>query len=61
MFSPFCLTSNVDSADRRRHYQQRKLEMLLFLRDGLERRLSAVKAAIETLEQQMKRDHQSAS
>ncbi len=61
MFSPFCLPSNVDSADRRRHYQSRKLEMLLFLRDGLERRLSAVKAAIETLEQQIERDQNPAS
>ncbi|KZR81327.1 hypothetical protein PMIT1342_01663 [Prochlorococcus marinus str. MIT 1342] len=61
MFSPFCISSNVDSADRRRHYQNRKLEMLLFLRDGLERRLSAVKAAIETLEQQIQRDQNPAS
>ena len=34
----------------------RKLRMLRFWRDGLERQLSAVSAAISTLEQQIERD-----
>ena len=39
-----------------RRHQERKLRMLRFWRDGVERQLSAVTAAISTLEQQMQRD-----
>jgi len=35
--------------------------MLLYWRDGLERRLSAVKASIDTLEKQIQRDQQPAN
>ena len=36
--------------------KSRKLRMLRFWRDGLERQLAAVSAAISTLEQQIARD-----
>lgn len=39
-----------------RRHQERKLRMLQFWRDGVERQLAAVNAAISTLEQQMQRD-----
>lgn len=39
----------------------RKLRMLRFWRDGLERQLSAVSAAISTLEQQIERDQSAQS
>ena len=49
-----CDPSDVRSS--RRRYQDRKLRMLSFWRDGLERQLAAINAAISTLEQQMQRD-----
>ena len=41
---------------RHQRYQERKLRMLTTWRDGLERQLAAVSAAISTLERQMERD-----
>jgi hypothetical protein len=37
----------------RRQHQERKLQTLSFWRDGLERQLAAINAAISTLERQM--------
>ncbi|MCT0199356.1 sigma factor SigF [Synechococcus sp. CS-1325] len=58
MFPSFgcCPGDNSDPQSRRRSYQERKLRMLTFWRDGAERQLAAVTAAINTLEQQMNRD-----
>jgi len=58
MFPPFgcCSADHSDAESRRRSYQERKLRMLTFWRDGVERQLAAVSAAISTLEQQMHRD-----
>ncbi|MCT0202282.1 sigma factor SigF [Synechococcus sp. CS-602] len=58
MFPSFgcCSGSNSDPEASRRAYQERKLRMLTFWRDGVERQLAAVSAAINTLEQQMHRD-----
>jgi hypothetical protein len=39
-----------------RRHQERKLRMLQFWRDGVERQLAAVNASISTLERQMERD-----
>ena len=39
-----------------RRYQERKLRMMSFWRDAIERQLAALNAAISTLEQQMHRD-----
>ena len=57
MLPPFFCQPSCDSSHRRGHYQQRKLEMLRFWRDGLERQLAAVTAAMSTLEGQIQRDH----
>jgi hypothetical protein len=59
MLPPFCCNSSSDYDSKRRHHQQRKMAMLTFWRDGLERQLSAINAAIGTLEQQIDRDAQS--
>lgn len=61
MFPPFGCCSGIsgdpgDPRSSRRRYQDRKLRMLSFWRDGLERQLAAINAAIGTLEQQMQRD-----
>jgi hypothetical protein len=61
MFPPFgcCPGINCDPSDARSsrlRHQERKLRMLSFWRDGLERQLAAINAAISTLEQQMQRD-----
>ena len=42
-------------AEMKRKHQQRKHAMLSMWRDGVERQLSALNAAIDTLEQQMNR------
>ena len=57
MFLPFGCCGPVEAAgDGVRRHQERKLRMLRFWRDGIERQLAAVSAAISTLEQQMQRD-----
>ena len=48
--------NNPDPAQRRKNFQIRRLELLEYIRDALERRLAAVKASIETLESQISRD-----
>ena len=55
MLPPFC-GSNTDHLAMRRQRQERKLAMLTFWRDGLERQLAALNASINTLESQIKRD-----
>lgn len=62
MFSPFvcCAPLAEDPGVRHLRYQEGKLRMLTFWRDGLERQLAAVTAAMATLEQQMERDRASA-
>lgn len=57
MIPPFgCCSGPEDGGSARRRYQERKLRMLSAWRDGLERQLAAVSAAISTLERQMQRD-----
>ena len=54
MFPPFVGCGDPDSHQRlRRRHQERKLHTLTFWRDGLERQLAAINAAISTLERQM--------
>jgi hypothetical protein len=62
MFSPLgcCWPSDDDASSRQHRYQERKLRMLTFWRDGLERQLAAVNAAMATLERQMERDRPAA-
>ncbi|MDM7936035.1 MAG: sigma factor SigF [Cyanobium sp. CZS 48M] len=58
MFAPLACFggSGCDPASSRRQHQERKLHMLSYWRDGVERQLAAVNAAISTLEKQMARD-----
>jgi hypothetical protein len=57
MFPPFgCCAPGDDPAGFRRRMQERKHRMLSAWRDGIERQLAAINAAISTLEQQMERD-----
>jgi hypothetical protein len=58
MFPPFscCGGPGCDPEASRRQHQERKLRLLTFWRDGAERQLAALNAAISTLEQQMARD-----
>lgn len=51
-----CCPAQEDGRTSRRRHQERKLRMLTFWRDGLERQLAAIDAAISTLERQMERD-----
>ena len=55
MLPPFLCTTSSGS-DWRQQHQKRKLEMLQFWRDGLERQLAAINASISTLEGQITRD-----
>ena len=55
MLPPFSCCGGSDANDGLRRHQERKLRMLTFWRDGVERQLAALNAAISTLEQQMRR------
>ncbi len=44
-----------DSKSRKERFQKRKLGILEYYRDSLERRLSAINASIKTLKQQMEK------
>tara|TARA_Y100001968_G_C19180568_1_gene630179 strand:- start:311 stop:493 length:183 start_codon:yes stop_codon:yes gene_type:complete len=51
-----CNSSDYNSSDKKRRFQQRRLQMLIFIRDGIERRLAATNASIEKLNEQISRD-----
>ena len=44
------------SKEKKSFYQQKKLEMLNYIKDSLERKIASVKASIEVLESQISRD-----
>ena len=50
-----------DTNKRRISFQKRRLELLIYLKESIERRLSAVNAAIKTLEEQIKRTEEQTS
>lgn len=57
MFPPFpCQFTPEEAREARRRHLQRKLHALSFWRDGVERQLAGLQAAISTLEQQIARD-----
>ncbi|MCP9887209.1 sigma factor SigF [Cyanobium sp. ATX 6A2] len=57
MFPPLgCCRDEGPAGSGLRRHQERKLRMLRFWRDGAERQLAALEAAISTLERQMQRD-----
>ncbi len=44
------------SKEKRSFYQHKKLEMLNYIKDSLERKIASVTASIEVLESQISRD-----
>jgi hypothetical protein len=52
----FCGDRLGDPSTFMRRHKERKLRQLTFWRDGLERQLAALNAAISTLEHQIDRD-----
>ncbi len=56
MFGPFLCCGPDHGGGSRRSHQERKLRMLTTWRDGAERQLAALNAAITTLQQQIERD-----
>ena len=46
----------MDFSERKQRFQKKRLNLLIFIRDGLERRLAAVNASIDTLNQQIDKD-----
>ena len=44
------------SKERKSFYQHKKLEMLNYIKDSLERKIASVTASIEVLESQISRD-----
>ena len=44
------------SKEKKSFYQHKKLEMLKYIEDSLERKIASVKASIEVLETQINRD-----
>ena len=55
LVSDFCVSSE-NAKKRRTVIHQRKLEMLKFFKDSLERRIASISASISILEEQIKRD-----
>jgi hypothetical protein len=53
-----CPGPDGDHQQAMRRHQERRLRMLRFWRDGVERQLAALDASISTLEQQMQRQPQ---
>ena len=47
------------SKEKKRFYQHKKLEMLNYIKDSLERKIASVTASIEVLENQISRDKES--
>ena len=46
------------SKEKKSFYQQKKLDMLNYIKDSLERKIASVTASIEVLENQISRDNQ---
>ena len=44
------------SKEKKKFYQHKKLEMLNYIKDSLERKIASVTASIEVLESQINRD-----
>ena len=44
------------SKEKKSFYQHRKLEMLNYIKDSLERKIASITASIQVLENQIKRD-----
>ena len=49
-------SSTMEYSERKKSFQKRRLNLLIFIRDGIERRLAGINASIDTLNQQIERD-----
>ena len=49
------------SKEKKSYFQNRKLEILNYMKDSLERKIASVTASIEVLENQIQRDAQETS
>ena len=49
------------SKEKKSFYQHKKLEMLNYIKDSLERKIASVTASIEVLESQISRDKEAVS
>ena len=47
---------SMSSKEKKSFYQHKKLEMLNYIKDSLERKIASVTASIEVLESQISRD-----
>ena len=56
IISGFCGGSNTSKQERKVYFQQKRLEVLSYYRDSLERRMAAIDASIDTLKMQIDRD-----
>tara|TARA_Y100001968_G_C19437238_1_gene760407 strand:- start:1429 stop:1611 length:183 start_codon:yes stop_codon:yes gene_type:complete len=54
-----CFSQTMSYSERTKRFQSKRLKMLNFIKDGIERRLSAINATIKTLEEQIERDNNS--
>ena len=50
-----------NSKEKKSYYQNKKLEMLTYIKDSLERKIASVNASIEVLENQIQRNNVEAS
>ena len=48
--------NSKSSKEKKSYYQNKKLEMLNYIKDSLESKIASVTASIEVLENQIKRD-----
>ena len=48
--------SSKSTKEKKSYYQLKKLEMLNYIKDSLERKIASVSASIEVLENQISRD-----
>ena len=48
--------NSKSSKEKKSFYQQRKLEILNYIKDSLERKIASVNASIDVLEKQISRD-----
>ena len=58
MFIPDFCSANVSAQKRRHSFNKKRLEVMQFYKDSLERRIAALNASIQTLENQILRDRE---
>ncbi len=56
MFPFFCSPCKGEKSFSPKHYKERRLKFLQWIRDDIETRLAGINAAIETLERQLSQE-----